>query len=310
MSEKEKILIIDDEVGNLLMLKIRLEHENFNVLTADDPYVGLELAHSASPDIILLDVNMPGLDGFEVCKRLKADFNTGNIPVIMLTCMDDTDYKIEGLDIAGADDYLIKDEIDHREIAARIRSILRRTRESISASPLTRLPGNRSIESELNRRFASGQFFTVGYIDIDNFKAYNDIYGFQNGDKVILAIGNILRESVAGHPGTFIGHIGGDDFIFIGSPDIAEPLAAKIIDEVEQVAPGFYSNEHREIGGINATDRDGNPRFFSLFAVSIAIIPSETVPNPAALSEIAGKIKKKIKARGGNSYGGQELLDQ
>jgi len=309
MDDKEKVLIIDDEVGNLVMLKIRLEHENFEVITADDPFVGLELAHSASPNVILLDVNMPGIDGFEVCKRLKADFDTGNIPIIMLTCMDDTDYKIEGLEEAGADDYLIKDEIDHREIAARIRSILRRTRESISANPLTRLPGNRAIDAELHRRFSSGSPFTVGYIDIDNFKAYNDIYGFQNGDQVILAVGNILRTSAIEYPGTFIGHIGGDDFVFIGTTDSAQPLAEKIVGEVERIAPGFYSTEHREAHGIEAFDRDGNPRLFPFFAVTIALVPNDAVPDPTMLSEIAGKIKKKLKAQGGNRYGDPSTLD-
>jgi len=306
---KEKVLIIDDEVGNLHMLKIRLEYENFEVLTADDPYKGLELAHSELPDVILLDVNMPGLDGFDVCRRLKADFNTNGIPVIMLTCMDDTDYKIEGLEGAGADDYLVKDEIDHREIAARIRSLLRRTRESISANPLTRLPGNRAIEAELSKRFSGNSPFVVGYIDIDNFKAYNDIYGFQNGDRVILTIANIVRTVTANHPGTFIGHIGGDDFLFVSSLECAEAIASAIVSEVECTAPEFYTREHRDAGGIISADRDGNQRKFPFFAVSIALIPNNAVDSPSTLSEIAGKIKKSLKARGGNCYGGPQILD-
>ncbi|MCK5833099.1 response regulator [bacterium] len=306
--DKEKVLIIDDEVENLFMLKIRLEHENFEVLTTNDPFKGLETALAQIPDVILLDINMPGLDGFGVCRRLKADFKTSGIPVIMLTCMDDTDYKIEGLEGAGADDYLIKDEIDHREIAARIRSILRRTRDSISANPLTRLPGNRAIDSELQRHFADGRPFVIGYVDIDNFKAYNDIYGFQNGDKVILAIADILRNSVGQFAGSFIGHIGGDDFLFLAEPENATAIAAGIVSLVEQTAPGFYSKEHREVKGINSTDRDGNPRFFSFFAVSIALIPNEAVINQSELSELAGKMKKTLKARGGNRYGGPEIL--
>jgi len=288
------------------MLKIRLEHENFEVLTADDPYKGLEIAHNLSPEVILLDVNMPGLNGFEVCRRLKADFATNNIPVIMLTCMDDTDYKIEGLEGAGADDYLIKDEIDHREIAARIRSILRRTRDSISANPLTRLPGNRAIDAELKHRFALGEPFCVGYIDIDNFKAYNDIYGFQNGDRVILCVAEILRSAVSVHRDTFIGHIGGDDFIFIARPEVSVDMAQKIVAEVKRVAPEYYSREHREAGGIDSTDREGNPRFFPFFAVSIALVGSSLAPSE--LPELAGRIKKNLKARGGNCYGGPEVL--
>jgi len=309
LETNEKILIIDDEVGNLFMLKVRLEHENFTVLTEDEPEEGLKLAHSEHPDIILLDVNMPGMNGFEVCRKLKGDFATAQIPVIMLTCMDDTDYKIEGLEGAGADDYLIKDEIDHREIAARIRSILRRTRESISVNPLTHLPGNRAIEAEVNRRLESAEPFTIGYVDIDSFKAYNDVYGFQNGDKIILAIAKILRESVTDRPGVFVGHIGGDDFVFISPPEVAEPIADRIVRGVAEIAPQYYTEEHRQAGGIHSVDRDGDTKFFPFFSVSVAILPVDAGNSPSEFGEIAGRIKKKLKENGGNRYGGPEIID-
>jgi len=306
MAENEKVLIIDDEVGNLHMLKIRLEHENFVVLTADDPYEGLQLATVKHPDLILLDVNMPGINGFEVCRRLKADFETGQIPIIMLTCMDDTDYKIEGLEGAGADDYLIKDEIDHREIAARIRSILRRTRKQISVNPLTHLPGNRAIQEELSKRLESGQSFAVGYIDIDNFKAYNDVYGFQNGDKVILLIAQIMRDAAGQRQDVFLGHIGGDDFVFVTPGEIAEPIADRIVRRVAEVAPEYYTAEHRAAGCIRSIDREGNPKRFPFFAVTIALIPG--AGSPEVIAETAGKIKKELKNSGGNRYGGPEIL--
>jgi diguanylate cyclase (GGDEF)-like protein len=308
MENMEKILIIDDEIGNLNMLKTRLQHDKFDVLTTDDPFAGLGLAKENHPDIIILDVNMPGMNGFEVCRKLKGNFETSQIPVIMLTCMGDTDYKIEGLEGAGADDYLVKDEIDHREISARIRSILRRTRDSISVNPLSRLPGNRAIEAELNKRYKTGEPFVVGYIDIDNFKAYNDIYGFQNGDKVILACANIFRNEIAQTDDSFLGHIGGDDFIFISNPGTAETIAIKIVEEVATIAPDFYSNDHKKSGGINSFDREGNPAFFPFFAISVALVNGKLVPNPDLLAEIAGKIKKKLKNNGGNRYGGTELI--
>jgi len=306
---QEKILIIDDEVGNLFMLKVRLEHENFIVLTADDPREGLKLAYDERPDIILLDVNMPHMNGFEVCRQLKGNFETSHIPVIMLTCMDDVDYKIEGLEGAGADDYLVKDEIDHREIAARIRSTLRLKRTSISVNPLTYLAGNREIEAELIRRVSSDQPFVVGYIDIDNFKAYNDIYGFQNGDKVILAISNVLRDSVRGFPGAFLGHIGGDDFVFISSPENAEVIADRMVRSVAEIAPKFYSVEHQKAGGIEGTDRDGNQKLFPFFAVSVALVPHDAGNTPSEFGELAGMMKKKLKSQGGNRYGGPEVLE-
>jgi diguanylate cyclase (GGDEF)-like protein len=308
MPGNEKILIIDDEAGNLVMLKVRLEHESFEVMTANDPFLGLQLAFDKHPDLILLDVNMPGIDGFEVCRRLKSNFETSQIPVIMLTCMDDTDYKIEGLEGAGADDYLVKDEIDHREIAARIRSILRRTRNQISVNPLTHLPGNRAIQDEIEKRMSREEPFVIAYIDIDNFKAYNDVYGFQNGDKVILLIAQVMREAAEHRSGVFLGHIGGDDYVFISPPEIAEPIADRIVRTVGEVAPEYYTAEHRTAGCIRGMDRDGNPKRFPFFAVSIALIPVMSFASVEEIAEWAGRVKKKLKTLGGNRYGFPEIL--
>jgi len=308
MEDKEKILIIDDEIGNLTMLRVRLEHEKFIVLTADNPLEGIKIARHEKPDIILLDLNMPEMNGFEVCKKLKSNFETSQIPIVMLTCMGDTDYKIEGLDNAGADDYLVKDEVDPRELSARVRSILRRNKESISANPLTQLPGNRAIKSELANRFLGNKPFTVGYVDIDNFKAYNDIYGFGNGDKVILIIGETMKKIAGGDEDTFIGHIGGDDFVFVTSKEDATTFAANLVKSVDQIAPKFYTVEHKQAGGIRAKDRHGEIRFFPFFAVSVALIPHDAVSGPSEVAELAGKIKKRLKHSGGAAYGGPEIL--
>lgn len=308
MHSKERILIIDDEIGNLNMLKIRLEHDSFEVITAEDPREGLLLAREKHPDIVILDLNMPIMNGFEVCKKLKSDFETSQTPVIMLTCMGDTEFKIEGLEGAGADDYLVKDEIDPREISARIRSILRRMRDSISVNPLTHLPGNRAIMAELERRKRAGENFVVGYLDIDNFKAYNDIYGFQNGDTIILAVAETMRSIVRKDENAFLGHVGGDDFVFISSVKNAENIASEIVSVVAQKAPFYYTVEHRNDGGIHSVDRDCNPKFFPFFSVSIALIPSETASNADEFGAVGTILKKKLKALGGNRYGGPEIL--
>ena len=308
----EKILIIDDEVNNLDVLQARLRANDFDVITCSDPVEGIKVAHGENPDLILLDVNMPKMSGFEVCRKIKGDFSTAHIPVVLLTCMDDVSYKVEGLE-GGADDYMVKDQIDYREIAARIRSILRRLRSSRSASPLTGLPGNDDIMRRISSAIARKKPFSVAYVDIDNFKPFNDRYGFSLGDKVILLVAKSLQNAVAekGSGNDFIGHIGGDDFVIIGDPYRMRQVAATAVDAVKKNAPRFYSEEDRKRGGIEGLDRHGVNRFFPFFSITIAIVdidPSRGSVTPDQIADIASKIKGKLKSAGGNVFGGYEVL--
>lgn len=308
----EKVLIIDDEVNNLDVLQARLRANNFNVLVCEDPIRGIKLATSENPDIILLDVNMPQMNGFEVCKRLKEDYSTAHIPVVLLTCMDDISYKIEGFE-GGADDYMVKDRIDYREIAARIRSILRRLRTSRSANPLTGLPGNDDIIRRIAQVIRDGKPFSVAYVDIDNFKPYNDRYGFSQGDSVILSVAKTLREATqkAGLSSEFVGHIGGDDFVIIGDPYKMRNIADVAVKMVKMSAKNFYSENDQKRGGIEGMDRHGTRRFFPFFGITVAIVdvdPSRAPVTPDQVATIASKIKSELKKRGGNTFGGYEVL--
>ncbi len=308
----EKILIIDDEVNNLDVLQARLRANNFDVLTCDDPIAGLKIAKAENPDLILLDVNMPQMSGFDVCKKIKGDFSTSHIPVVLLTCMDDVSYKVEGFE-GGADDYMVKDQIDYREIAVRIRSILRRLRSSRSASPLTGLPGNDDIMQKINAAIDAKKPFSVAYIDIDNFKPFNDRYGFAQGDKVILLVAETLRNAVsaAGMKNEFIGHIGGDDFIIVGDPYKMRSIAQFAVNAVKNNAPKFYSDEDKKRGGIEGLDRQGIKRFFPFFGITVAVVdidPSRANVTPDQIADIASKIKGKLKSAGGNAFGGYETL--
>ncbi|QLC49193.1 response regulator [Methanolobus zinderi] len=123
---REKLLIVDEELDALTALRVALESEGYNVVVALDGFEGLEKAKTENPDAILLDIMMPGMDGFEVCKRLKSDPSTRHIPVIMLTAKGETDDKVEGLEL-GADDYVTK-PFNLKELKARIRTVLRRTK--------------------------------------------------------------------------------------------------------------------------------------------------------------------------------------
>ncbi|MCD6594969.1 response regulator [bacterium] len=308
----EKILIIDDEINNLEVLQARLRANDFEVITCDDPIEGIELAKTLEPDLILLDVNMPQMSGLEVCRKIKGDYSTSHIPVVLLTCMDDISYKLKGFD-GGADDYLVKDQIDYREISARIRSILRRLKSSRSANPLSGLPGNDEIIKTISNAISEKKLFSVAYVDIDNFKPYNDRYGFSKGDNVILLVAKSLREAIeqVGSSDDFLGHIGGDDFVVIGNPYTMRTMADFAVDSVKKSAPKFYEKSDIERGGIEGLDRHGIKRFFPFFGITIAVVdidPNRAAVTPDQIATIASQIKKELKNSGGNIYGGYEII--
>src|SRR5919197_767212 len=209
------VLIADDDRDIVRFVEVNLKLEGFRVATAHDGDDALAKALSLAPNLVLLDVMMPRMDGYEVCSRLRADGRSAHIPVIMLTAKSLSADKVLGL-TAGADDYIIK-PFDPMELVARVKTTLRRASEMRALSPLTGLPGANRIEDELVRRMERDTAMAVVYADLDNFKSFNDRYGFLRGDEVISLAAQVLRlaaQESAG-PDGFVGHIGGDDFVAI-----------------------------------------------------------------------------------------------
>ena len=194
---------------------------------------------SQTPDLVLLDVQMPVMDGFTTCQKIKSDLLLRHIPVMMLTAQAGVSSKVTGLE-RGADDYITK-PFDLQELIARIRTLLRRTRQGLEANPLTRLPGNITIENEILGRLEAHQPFAVLYLDLNSFKAYNDTYGFLKGDEVIRETAKIILKEADKDRG-FVGHIGGDDFISCpdGSPRPARHCASGIIARFRRAGPARF----------------------------------------------------------------------
>ena len=233
---RARILIADDLPDLLQALKETLEREGFIVTAVDNGASALEEIRADPPDIAVLDLKMPRMTGFEVCAALREDPLLENLPVIILSASGTQDSKVAGLDL-GADDFITK-PVDVRELLARIRMILKRSRQGIDANPLTRLPGNLAIESRVERAVASGQPLAVLYVDLNQFKSYNDAYGYEEGDRVLKGLSRVLVDQLRGGA-EFVGHIGGDDFIVLSSPEKMETLAAKICADFDAVVPSF-----------------------------------------------------------------------
>ncbi len=301
---KQKILIIDDEPDIRDVLKITLECEDFEVVEAKDGVDGLEKVHKTAPDLVLLDYKMPKMNGHEVCQILKKDILLRHMPIIMLTGKGETQDKIKGIN-AGADDYLVK-PFEPQELVARIKMILRRSSRDLDANPLSRLPGNFTILTELEAAIKSNKPFAVCYLDLDKFKSFNDTYGFEHGDEVIRQTARIILSAVSakGNKDDFIGHIGGDDFVFLTSVEKAETICNEIIDDFDKIAPAFYNRPDRKRGYIVAKDRQGKETKTALISISIGIVTNvfRTISHVAEIGEIGAELKKLAKSEEGSNF--------
>jgi len=298
------VLIADDDRDIVRFVEVNLRLEGFEVVTAHDGKDALNKALDLQPNLILLDVMMPGMDGFEVCTKLRAADRTSHIPVIMLTAKSLSADKVIGL-TAGADDYIIK-PFDPMELVARVKTTLRRASEMRALSPLTGLPGNNRIEQELQARMKRETPTAVVYADLDNFKSYNDRYGFLRGDEVISLAAQILRraaQDAAGADG-FVGHIGGDDFVAIVPPDVAERFAELVISTFDAQIVTLYDRADADAGSIEMVDRQGQLRRFPVVSISLGIASTarRQFADYRELVATATELKNLAKKRQGSSF--------
>ena len=300
---KLRILTADDDPDILDVIVTTLEDE-FEVIKASDGKEALRKITQSTPDIVILDYNMPDLTGIEVCQELRKDPIFLHLPVLMLTGKGETEDKVTGLN-AGADDYMVKPFVPD-ELIARVRMLIRRSRVNLDANPLTRLPGNITLNQELKNYMGSKKKFAVLYLDLNNFKALNDYYGFDRGDEVIKEFSRILIKIIQekGRVNDFIGHIGGDDFIIITSPEKAEEIAKNIINIFDKTAPQFYDEKDRTKGYIETKDRNNQPRQFPFTGVAIGIITNvdKKFSHVAEISSIGAELKRTAKESSKSAY--------
>jgi diguanylate cyclase (GGDEF)-like protein len=295
------ILVVDDEPSVCRLVRRVLAGQSYEFLDAADGTRGLELALSRKPDMILLDVNMPGLDGNTLTRMLRADARTAMTPVILLTGDGRPERKVLGFD-AGADDYVTK-PFEASELTARIAGVLRRNARALSANPLTSLPGAPAIELEVSRRLHEAEPFAFLYADIDRFKAFNDAYGYARGDGALKAFADLLKELVRSCDSarSFLGHIGGDDFVSVVPLERGEALAREIATRFDLLVPSLYSPEDRDKGVLAVGDRVRGLRRVPLMSVSIAVVTNER-PGLAHYGQVVGiaaEIKRHLKSEGG-----------
>lgn len=302
-ARRDLILVADDDEDISRFVGVNLKLQGFEVAYARDGQEALEMIEQRKPDLAIVDVMMPRVDGVELTRRLRADPMTVALPVIILTARGLTVDKVVGL-TAGADDYMVK-PFDTAELVARVTSTLRRNKEFREVSPLTGLPGNSRIRREIAERVRSGTDYAVGYIDIDRFKSVNDRYGFVRGDELISALARSLHRAVlaVGPPPAFLGHVGGDDFVVVCTPEQVRPLTERAVVDFEKAADDLYDPEDAARGYVELRDRRGNVRRAALATLSIGVclsIPERRFTDPLEAIAVASEMKAVAKSQPGS----------
>lgn len=237
----KKIVIAEDDDAIAYMVNMSLGDAGFLCLRARDGDEALKLVKAHDPDLLVLDVMMPKMDGLEVARRLKADVMWSRTPILMLTALAGVDDQVQGLE-AGADAYMAK-PFDLREMGARVKALIRAARRERDRNPTTNLPGSRAIDEEIEGALKSGKPTAVIHVDVLNFDAYADQIGIGRSEDTVKNLGQWLLDSarVASGGGAFVGHIGGSDFIAVVAPEHAEPFVSQAevaFDEKRTAFPG------------------------------------------------------------------------
>jgi DNA-binding response OmpR family regulator len=272
---KGRILVVEDDFDISNMLRIYFTGQGFEVNVAPRGGDALALTRKSLPHLIVLDIMLPDMDGYAVCKELRTTTRTSHIPIIFLTQKDERSDKIAGLEM-GADDYITK-PFDIEVLKLRVTNAIVRQERENSLDPRTGLPSGRLIEDQL-RRIIRTQDWALLDCRINHFERFKDVYGFIASDEVLrftsIVLGEVIDE--AGTSNDFIGHPGGDNFVIVTTtnalPKVRERIKARFNEEVLT----HYSFMDREQGYIIAKGNDGNEIKVPLMTVAIGAVSSDT----------------------------------
>jgi len=271
---KPRLLVVEDDIDIGNMLKIYFSGLEYDVDVAVRGSDALDKTKQVLPHLIVLDIMLPDIDGYEVCRTLRTSTRTSHIPVIFLTQKDERSDKLQGLEL-GADDYITK-PFDIEELKLRVQGAIRRSERESLTDPRSGLPAGRLIEEQL-RKIIREKDWAMLDIRINHFDPFRDVYGFVAGDDVLrfttMMIGEVVDET--GTSADFIGHAGGDNFIIITTENAAPSIKQRLKERFAEEVQTHYNFIDRQQGYIVAQTSDGpaNVPFMTL-AVGI-VVPSE-----------------------------------
>ncbi len=264
----------------------------------------IEIALRNIPSLIIIDEDTVDVNIVEFCKSIRSNEDNSITPIIVVSSNREKDHVI---DVLKTDvEYYIKKPIDDEYFYYTIKNVVGLLTKNRRISPLTGLPGNVQIQTEMKKRLLNKETFAILYFDLDNFKAYNDVYGFANGDEIIKFTARTISKHIhqVENSDNFIGHIGGDDFVAIIGKTNYDEVCQNIIAEFDKFAVDFYNEEDVERGFVEVANRRGIIEQFPLTTISIAVVEvdSRIYKTTLEIGEVASQIKHKAKAILGSTY--------
>jgi PleD family two-component response regulator len=297
---KARLLVVEDDVDIGNMLKIYFGGMGFDVDVAVRGSDALDKTKQVLPQLIVLDIMLPDIDGYEVCRTLRTNMRTSHIPVIFLTQRDERSDKLQGLEL-GADDYITK-PFDIEELKLRVQGAIKRSERESLTDPRSGLPAGRLIEDQL-RRIIREKGWALLDARLNNFESFKDVYGFVAGDDVLrftaMLIGEVVDE--LGTTSDFIGHAGGDNFIIITREQKAEVVKNRLKDRFDQEVQTHYNFMDRQQGFVQAPAADGTTVKVPFMTMSIGIVsPSiQSFADIREITELAAEARRQDTAAGG-----------
>ncbi len=288
---KGRILVVEDDMDISNMLRIYFDSQGYEVLVASRGQEALDTCRRKLPSLVVLDIMLPDIDGYEVCRRLRNNLRTSHIPVLFLTQKDERSDKIAGLEM-GADDYITK-PFDIEELKWRVQNALKRAKYENLTNPTTGLPSAKLIEEQL-KQLVRRNGWTILYIGINDFEPFKEVHGFVAGDDVLRFVAILLTESVdeLGTANDFIGHVGGDDFILITTTEKAGALRRRLVERFQVEVGTFYAFREREQGFMVAKDADGKERKLALMSLTVGVVPEGPFADIREITEAAATARR------------------
>lgn len=299
----QEIYIIDDDESSLPIFRELFKNDQgFKFIGVKTEQIDIALKNI--PFLIIINEDAIDRDVIDVCKKIRNDEDNKITPIIVVSSNTDRTHKVNVL--KESVEYYIKKPVDTDYLYYTVKNLNRLLIINRRISALTGLPGNVQIHAELKKRISNREAFSVLYLDLDNFKAYNDVYGFLRGDKIIQFTAQTLLKCVseAFTENAFVGHIGGDDFVAIVPTIHIDEICQTIIAEFDKNVTRFFTDDDLEKGYIEVANRKGIIEQFPLTSVSIGVVIGEEgrFSNILEIGEKEAQVKHMAKSVMGSSY--------
>ena len=297
-----EVYIIDDDESSIVIFKELFRDEpDYKFISVKTEQIDIALKNI--PSLIVINEDAIDRDVIQLCRKIRKDEDNTITPVIVVSSNGSRNHRMRILNESV--EYFIKKPVDEGYLYYTVKNLNRLLATNRRVSPLTGLPGNVQIHSELKKRITKEEEFSVLYLDLDNFKAYNDAYGFLKGDKIIQYTANTILEEIHTDGGSgFVGHVGGDDFIAIVPYTDVENLCQRIILKFDKQIKKFFTEEDAKKGYIEIANRKGIIEKFPLTSISIAVVVADRnrFKNILEIGDVAAQVKHAVKTVMGSSY--------